>query len=347
MQPHTTLTLTALAALLALAPASRADVIRVGNIDRTVAITDIRDGLVLYRARGAEREAALDTITSIQLTKYPAFAKAVAKTGAEPAQAADELGKLLKSVREPYLKPLILIRRAEALDRAGRFVEALNDYAAALALDDSAYYIDRAPSRLPADAARRAAARKAVERLLTEQDSPAVTERLRALLAEFDQAPAEKPQAQTTEPEPKPKPEPKADDAGQAPRLEEIEGYSKSTQQQIANLVAAKKYPQAVARIDRAIAAPKAPLADLYYQRGLAQAAMKQDAPAALSFLRTASLFPEHKLADDALFQAGAALERAGKGDIARRVWAIGLRRTKDPALAAKFRSMLEPTPVP
>lgn len=351
MLKHTALTLVTFGALLALAPALCADVIRIDNIDRTVSITNIDEGLVFYRARGSEREVALESISAFQLTRYPEFAKAVALTEADPAKAADQLAKLVKKVREPYLKPLIHARRSAALDRAGRFAEALAAYESAVALDDHAYFIKRAPGNLPTDAAQRAAARKAVERLLADNDNDAVAERLNALLQKLAAAPPEKKLDQDAgstadRPKPKPKPDPRPAETAK-PAVQPIPGFDPNTQRQIKNLIDAKKYDQAVAWINRAIAAPRAPLADLYYQRGLAQAAMKKDVPAALSFLRTASLFPDHTLADDALLQAGAALKRAGKPGVARRVWAIGLERTKDAAMSAKFKSMIGSTPAP
>lgn len=329
-----------------LAAGAAGDEITLGRVPLpNVRITSIDNGKVMYLAnRREQRETDLSQITAIKLDRYPKFAQSVAKIADQPADAAADLRGLLGSVEEKWLKPLIRLRLSEALDRAGRFDQAIQAWSEAVADDNSAYFIGRLPRNVPTDAAQRKAARAAAKGALADARNARVKAELEKVVKVLDD-----PDATLPEPEPTPIATPSNGGAtvpsNAGPARPGDGRFNPVSMRLINNFLSSQRYDLAIAKINEVIDEAGAPKPELYYNRGLAETGAEQPAAAAASFLRVAVVFGDHELAGDSFVRAGEAFKTAGRADLARRVWQAALDRTQDRAIRARLQDLIESTP--
>lgn len=305
---------------------------------QNVRVTGMADGVLQYISAGSRQTKKLSEITAIEFSRYPDYAKAVALMADDPAKAADLFGDLAGDVREDFLKPLMRLRASEALDKAGRFEQALEYYLEAVDDDKSEYFVSRVPSNVPTgnDAADAKAALNDAIRRTRHRDVKAA---LQATLAKFTEQ-ATAPVAETGGPETpttndktepvNPTPQPEPVNTTPTPPTPEVSSVRLRT---VTNLIENQRYDNALTQISAMMSDRQAAgklLPDLYYLRGLAEAGKGEHFTAALSLLRVPVHFPDHPLAVPALEQAGHQLKADGQADAARTVWERALDKADD-----------------
>ena len=337
--------------LLSAAAVGRADEILVGNLPiRNIRITSIADGTVEYIAAGSRRIVELSRVSSIDISRYPAYATAVKQIADKPADAVRDLQQLLGQVREDYLKPLIRLRLSQALDGADRFESAVEQWLEAIQADGSDFFLRRAPGNIPEDEATRQAAAKLVQRAV-DRARPGTDSRttLEALLGKINAGPA------ADAPDP-------ADGNGQT-AADGTDGGGQDNDapdpgvdvQRMSTIQKAIRdgdIDGAIARahelIERSTAQGSMRLVpDLYFQIAQAQVAGNRPRDAALSYLRIAIHFPDHDLTVPALEKAGEQLLAADRSAAAAKVWERAIELTEDAATQARLRQAISRLPQP
>jgi len=332
-------TAAALAALWTLASDVRADQITFNNLTLpNVRITALSDGAVEYLSAGARRSVPLEDVSSIQFTRYPRYAEAMGQLETQPADAAETFGNLASSVREDFLRPLMRIRAAEALDRAGEFQDALEMYLEAVSGDASEYFVSRIPSNVPtgdeADAARRALT-DAIRRARDGDVKAALQGVLDSIAQPVEDVPAD---ATAVTP-----PAGAAPGDGDAADVPPAPATSVSLRT-VENLIQTERYDRALEQIQRFLAdgPPEQLLPELYYQRGRAEAGRGRHFTAALSLLRVPVHFSDHALAVPAMELAGHQLKADGQTEAARAVWQRAMDRTDDAAVKRRLMQAID-----
>lgn len=326
------------ALVLLLAGAALADEIKVDQIVFTdVRVTNIVQGKLEYIAKGAKREIELERVSELTLSKYPAYSQAVAKISSDPQAAAELLRGLMDELKDEYLRPLFRLQLSRALDGAGDFEGALENYLAALEADSSPVFLRSAPAKLPSDQAGRDAAIKLVEKALKANPSAATQVLLKAMLKNLG-AGADQPDAAGTDATPQPA-EPTAE-----PTL--------ARQSSVEALLRQEKYDQALVAINKLIGNPSTPgyqriLPDLYFQRGSIESKLKLHVQAASSYLRVAMQYAEHAAAPAAWEQAGLELIAAEKFAAAQQILNLALQRLDDAQARSRIQQLLDRLPQP
>lgn len=325
-----------------------ADEIKVDQIVFSdIRITNIAQGKVEYIARGAKREIDLDRIAQLKFTRYPGYAQGVAKISSDPRAAAESLRGTLDEVREDFLRPLFRLQLSKALDQAGDFEGAVENYLAALEADRSKLFLTGVPTKVPADADKREAAAEAIKEALKDADGRAVKIVLRNLLKQVGAAAAPgdgaksgnatdiQPGDQTADESPPDEPEVKV-----------------IKQRNVEALIRAEKFTEALQAINESIGNPDLPgyeriLPDLYYQRASVESKLNLHVQAAATYLRVAVQFSDNDLAPAAWEQAGQEFVTAEKFAAARQTMELALQRLENAQAHNRIQQALDRLPQP
>lgn len=335
-----------------LASAARADQITLGGITLdNVRIINIADGKVYFQIRRDQRDRELASVTAIKFDAYPTLDKAIAKIDTDATAAVGELRGLAGSVKEAWLKPYVRVHLAMALDKAGQFDAALKAWQQAVAADDDAYFTSRVPRNLPTDRDERAKALATAKKLLAGASADRVKLALQPIVEALDQPLPEPEDANTdtttngnadTTPDP-------VDRGPAAPRPttpdEPLRGQAKLQMRIINNLVESERWENAIEKINEALPQDDMPRAELYFQRGVCEAALGKPTPAAVSFLQVAVVYPGSEQAGEAFIRAGEQIKAAGRADVARKVWQAGADRVSDRTARARLQELIRNTP--
>ncbi|MHB1156917.1 MAG: tetratricopeptide repeat protein [Phycisphaerales bacterium] len=335
---------------------SAADEIRIGNIPYAgIRIISITADSVEYFFQGQRRTAELSRVTVVDIAKYPAFAEAIRQMDSDPATAVDQLRGVLADVKEDFLRPLVQSRFVAALDAAGQFDQAVVEYVKLVTNYSDSYFAQTVPTKLTGDPAQLRAAEKTLSDALADirddsrkQDAEKLLARIRKAL-QVPAAPGSGggPPASAGGESPAPGSAPGSAAPGSAPAEQSAAAPEASfiSMSAIESLMRSRQYQQAVDQTNKMMDRANAPLPDLFYQRAIAEDAMGEHTRAAMSYLRVAIHFPDHKLAIPALFQAGQQLTRAGDNADAAKVYKQALDRTQDKPTREQIQRALDALP--
>lgn len=333
-----------------LAVAAQADTIQLGGLPMSdVRITNIADGKIEYFAGGARRSVELDRVTAIELSAHPDYAAAVAKIDSEPRAAADQLRDVLDEVDQKFLKPLVRIQLSRALDKAGKYADAFEQYFQVIQADASAWYLGQAPTNYPKDDQARAAAAKLVRQASADTRDRGARAVLNDLLADLEGGAAggDDPRRAAADPPVAADDQPEA--AAPTPAPADVEVRQAAN---IGALMRVERFDQALEMVNQAIDNPDLPgrekvLPDLYFQRGQVEAKLNRPLQAAGSFLRVAVHFPDHDLAIPALESAGAMFAAADRHAAAGQTYKAAIQRTTDRTARQRIQQALDRLPQP
>lgn len=339
---------------------STADEIRIGNIPYAgIRIISITADSVEYFFQGQRRTAELSRVTVVDIAKYPAFGEAIRQMDSDPATAANQLRGVLADVKEDFLRPLVQSRFVEALDAAGQFDQAVTEYVKLVTNHSDSYFAQTVPSKLTGDPAQLQAAEKTLSDALAGIRDDSQKQAAEKLLAQIQKALKATPAPGSSAPGGPPasaggeSPAPGSGTAPAATRETPAEQPAAAPEASfismsaIESLMRSKQYQQAVDQANKMMDRANAPLPDLFYQRAIAEDAMGEHTRAAMSYLRVAIHFPDHKLALPALFQAGQQLTKAGDNADAAKVYQQALGRAQDDATKQQIQRALDALPAP
>lgn len=314
---RTTLTTSLIAlgsVLIPLSSSLLADDARIdGLVTRNVRVTGLEGETVSYFQNG-NRRIALDKFELLSLDRYDTYATALAALEAGNArQAASTLATLRNNVREDYLKPLISLKLIQALDQAGQYSRALDEYLSLIRSHPNASFANAYPQRFPTDRKERRQGLNKVKVLLQGNPPVAVKsalEELRTALTDPDEATA-----------------PAEGDGNGATPAESNGGAAQPYRGQIGDqaverLVNARQYAEAIRAAEATLKSNRRPTATLYFQKAKAEQGLNRHQDAALSYMRVAIHFERHALASDALVETGHIMKNHyNKPETATKLW--------------------------
>jgi tetratricopeptide (TPR) repeat protein len=281
----------------------------------------MRDGLLYFQVGQSEKSVALEQIQSIKVDKYPELADADAALTANDLPKAEKLLRaVLAKASEDYIKIIVGSKLVYVLDWSNRFGEALKEWTSLYKLDNGSFVTSTAPRNFPKDEAGKKAALDAVAAAMRGVGDQGLLDQLKEISAAIkDEAPADAPPAPDA-PEKMPAPAPGAAPPAGTPAAPvpgapppPASGKALSQRDVVGELIAAQKWDQAQAAIEKEMKLDGATLSTLFYQKGLVERAKGQDMEAALSFMRAAIHFPRSEVAAPSLVETAKIMAKMGR----------------------------------
>ena len=324
------------ASLLATHPVWAADSLTLVGAKAPVAVKSdnlrIENGWIHYTEiiSNRSKRSQIDRIKSIHLDKYKQLSQAdKALDKKDYGKAANLYKSAYGRIKKPtWLKVWTGRRLAMAYDRSKQFDKAMILYVELLAKDSSAYVRSVQPQNPPSDKAKLKALVPVVDKALKSAKSTDHKKHLTSILAWLTKG----------------GPAPVA--ASTAVRVSAASSRRSATVSQLKALVDAKKYPEALAAIEKDLQQPAAPLAALLYYQGTAQRATGKEMDALVSYMRVIVHFPAIRAySQPARMEAGQLFVKRKQKQQAKRLWTEGLNsatRAKDAPMIKKFQALLD-----
>lgn len=287
----------------------RADTLKVKTFTYSnVKVTALKDGKLYYKgSNGDERSAFLDDVGGLQLDRYPELAAADKAFEKEDfAGTAKILGPLVDKAKEDYVKIIAGAKLVACLDRSGQFEAAALRYAKQLQIDNGELTKSVKPESMPIDAAdRNKIAAKLGEALKATADPIAkdyLTKTIGQLKSEAAAPVGGKEEGLTT-------------------KSNLLKTSAEARRDPIEDAIATGKAGAALDAIEKTLAEEEGvQLSKLYYQRGMALAALDKESDALVSYLRVAVHFPTSEYYGKSLLAAGKLYAKQKKTKQARRL---------------------------
>ncbi len=300
--------------VVGLSGAAIADEIKYGGINyKGVNIVGMKDGKIYFESPAGEKAVELGRIEAMKLAKYPDLSKADELSENKDYPGAAKLySGVVGTATEDYLKILAGAKYVHALDLSGQYSEAVREYAKLITVEGGGPIVVAArPRGIPTDKAVREKMVSEIEADLKATKNEDSKKYLKTVLDQVKNPAAAAAAA-----------------AGETPDVGGNGLLDPGAAQRdiVAEMIQKGQADEALKGIDAALNRDGSELSKLYFQRGQAQAALKQDMESILSFMRVVIHFPRSSYAGPAMVEAGKVYKKLGKNDQAAKLWQDALK---------------------